>query len=104
MKSTFDEQGRLLFTGGYKEGIPVGIHRFFDTAGVVVNAFLYNELGQKISEGVIDEQGSRKGAWTDYYLTGELRARGEYNNNQQSGTWTFYYISGAIEQKGRYEW
>jgi antitoxin component YwqK of YwqJK toxin-antitoxin module len=103
MKSTFDEQGRLLFTGGYKEGIPVGIHRFFDTAGVVVNAFLYNELGQKISEGVIDEQGRRKGSWTDFYPTGEVRAKGDYNDNQQSGTWTFYYLSGAIEQKGRFE-
>ena len=39
MKSTFDEKGRLIFTGGYKEGIPLGIHRFYDTTGVVVNAY-----------------------------------------------------------------
>jgi len=41
MKSTYDAEGRLIFTGGYKEGVPVGIHRFFDTAGVVENASLH---------------------------------------------------------------
>ena len=103
MKSTFDRQGRLIFTGGYKEGVPVGIHRFFDTTGVVENAHLYNELGQKISEGVIDEQGRKKGPWTDYYTTGETRAGGFYTNNQRSGRWTFYYRAGGVEQKGRFE-
>ena len=57
MKSTYDEQERLIFTGGYKEEVPVGIHRFYDTIGNVENAYLYNEQGQKISEGIIDEQG-----------------------------------------------
>jgi antitoxin component YwqK of YwqJK toxin-antitoxin module len=103
MKSTFDEQGRLVFTGGYKEGVPVGIHRFFDTTGVVQNAYLYNDLGQKIAEGVIDEQGNRKGLWTDFYTTGEIRAKGTYDNNQRAGPWTFYYRTGNIEQKGRFE-
>jgi len=103
MKSTYDQQGRLIFTGGYKEGVPVGIHRFFDTAGVVENAHLYNELGQKVSEGVIDEQGNRKGGWTDFYPTGEVRAKGNYLNNQRSGSWTYFFGKGAIEQKGRFE-
>jgi antitoxin component YwqK of YwqJK toxin-antitoxin module len=103
MKSTYDQHGRLIFTGGYKEGVPVGIHRFFDTAGVVVNAHLYNELGQKVSEGIIDEQGNRKGAWTDFYPAGEVRAKGNYLNNQRSGRWTYYFGKGAIEQKGRFE-
>ncbi len=103
MKSTYDEQGRLIFTGGYKEEVPVGIHRFYDTIGNVENAYLYNELGQKISEGIIDEQGRRKGKWSDLYLTGETRAKGTYQNNQRSGTWIFYFRTGGIEQKGRFE-
>ena len=61
MKSTFDAQGRLIFTGGYIEGVPVGIHRFYDTTGTIENSYLYNELGQKISEGIIDAQGRRLG-------------------------------------------
>lgn len=103
MKSTYDEAGRLIFTGGYKEDIPVGIHRFYDTTGTVENAFLYNELGQKISEGIIDEQGNRRGAWTDFYPTGEVRAKGNYQNNQRTGSWTFYFQSGGIEQRGNFE-
>ena len=103
MKSTFDSEGRLIFTGGFKEGVPVGIHRFYDTTGVVENAQLYNELGQKVSEGIIDEQGNRKGSWTDFYLTGEVRAKGSYLNNQRSGDWTYYFKNGGIEQKGKFE-
>ena len=103
MKSTFDEQGRLVFTGGYKEGVPIGIHRFYDTAGVVENAYLYNELGQKISEGIIDDQGRRLGPWKDFYPSGEVRASGTYVNNQRSGTWTYTFRQGGTEQKGRFE-
>lgn len=103
MKSTYDQEGRLIFTGGYKEDIPVGIHRFYDTTGAVVNSYLYNELGQKVSEGIIDEQGTRKGAWIDFYPSGEVRAKGDYQNNLRSGSWTFYFRSGGIEQKGRFE-
>jgi len=103
MKNTYDEEGRLIFSGGYRDDVPVGIHRFYDTAGVVINAYLYNELGQKIAEGIIDEQGNRRGAWTDFYSSGEVRAKGIYQENQRSGNWDFYFMSGGIEQKGRYE-
>ena len=103
MKSTYDEQGRLVFTGGYREGIPIGIHRFYDTTGLVVNAYLYNQLGQKIGEGVIDEQGRRIGTWTDFYPTGEIRSTGSYLDNMQTGSWTYYFVSGGIEQKGRFD-
>jgi len=103
MKNTFDEQGRIVFSGAYKEGVPVGIHRFYDTTGTVVNAYLYNELGQKVSEGIIDEEGKRLGQWIDFYPTGEVRARGTYTNNQRTGTWTFYYPSGQVEQRGQFE-
>jgi len=103
MKSTYDEQGRLIFTGGFKEGVPVGIHRFYDTTGTVTNAHLYNEIGQKISEGIIDEQGRRVGEWIDFYGTGEVKAQGQYVDNQRSGKWTFYFRSGGIEQTGRFQ-
>ena len=103
MKSTYDAQGRLIFTGGYKEEVPVGIHRFYDTTGIVENAYLYNELGQKMSEGIIDEQGRKKGSWIDFYGSGEIRAKGVYQNNQRSGKWTFYYRTGGIEQTGKFQ-
>ena len=103
MKNTYDREGRLIFSGGYKEGVPVGIHRFYDTTGTVVNAYLYNELGNKIAEGIIDEQGRRIGQWTDFFNTGEIRAQGSYLNNLNSGLWTYYFRSGGVEQKGRFD-
>jgi len=103
MRSTFDEEGRLIFRGAFKEGIPVGVHRYYDSTGVVERAQLYNDLGQLMSEGIIDEQGNRKGAWTDFYPEGEVRAKGSYDENRRSGRWTFYFKNGAVEQKGRYE-
>ncbi|MEZ5070050.1 MAG: hypothetical protein R2751_03540 [Bacteroidales bacterium] len=103
MKNTYDELGRLVFNGGYKEGVPVGIHRFYDTTGVVINSYLYNEEGIKIGEGIIDEQGRHIGEWTDLYENGKIRAQGSYAENRRSGTWTFYYPGGSVEQKGRFE-
>ena len=103
MKNTYDEQGRLIFSGGYKDGVPVGIHRFYDTTGVVVNAYLYNDLGQKVSEGIIDDEGKRMGAWTDFYPTGQVRAKGIYVDNERSGDWTFYFKKGGIEQQGKFD-
>lgn len=102
IRNSYDAEGRLIFSGGYREDIPVGIHRFFDTLGNVINAYLYNEMGQKISEGIIDEEGRRVGNWKDFYETGELRANGNYLDNQRSGEWFFYFRNGAIEQKGRF--
>ena len=101
-RRTFDDQGRIIFSGGYREGIPIGIHRFFDTTGTVINSFIYNERGVKISEGIVDEQGRRKGEWKDFYITGELRARGNYSNNRRTGDWIYYFQNGGIEQKGRF--
>ncbi len=101
-KRTFDEQGRLIFSGGYREGIPIGIHRFFDSTGTVVNSHIYNERGDKVSEGIVDEQGRRKGDWKDFYVTGELKAKGSYQNNRKSGVWNFYFRNGKIEQKGNF--
>lgn len=101
-KRTYDEKGRLVFSGGYKEGIAIGIHRFFDSTGIVVNSYIYNQNGDKISEGIIDLQGKRRGKWIDYYVSSEVKAKGYYKNNKRSGSWIFYFRNGKIEQRGNY--
>lgn len=101
-KRTFDDQGRMIFSGGYREGVPIGIHRFFDSTGTVINAYIYNEEGKKISEGIVDEQGNKKGSWTDFYVSGEVRAKGNYRNNRQNGDWVFYFKNGKTEQRGQF--
>lgn len=101
-KRTFDDQGRMIFSGGYREGVPIGIHRFFDSTGTVINSYIYNERGKKVSEGIVDEQGNRKGNWTDFYESGEIRAKGSYRSNRQNGDWVFYFKNGKVEQRGQF--
>ncbi|MCF8224967.1 MAG: hypothetical protein K9J30_03725 [Bacteroidales bacterium] len=101
-KRTFDEQGRLVFSGGYRDGKPLGIHRFFDKEGNVIKSFVYNVRGNRVSEGIVDMQGNRDGTWTDFYDTGEIRAEGIYNQNRKTGTWNYYYKNGNLEQTGNF--
>ncbi|MFC2129240.1 toxin-antitoxin system YwqK family antitoxin [Bacteroidota bacterium] len=101
-KRTYDEQGRIVFSGAYFEGIPRGIHRFFDTTGNIINAYIYNEKGQRLSEGIVDEQGKRVGKWTDYYVSGETKAIGTYRDNKKNGNWIYYFENKSIEQKGSF--
>ncbi|MEX2369457.1 MAG: hypothetical protein WD578_00520 [Bacteroidales bacterium] len=101
-RRTYDEQGRIIFSGGYIEGVPLGIHRYFDTNGTVINSHIYNERGIKVSEGIVDEQGRKRGEWKDFYESGELRASGNYSNNRQQGPWSYYFRNGTIEQRGNY--
>jgi len=98
----FDKEGRLTFSGGYIDNVPIGIHRYYDSTGVVINSIVYNDKGIKVSEGKIDNEGNIEGPWRDYYETGEIRARGAYRNNMKSGDWTYYFPDGKTEQKGAY--
>ncbi|MFZ5939125.1 MAG: toxin-antitoxin system YwqK family antitoxin [Bacteroidota bacterium] len=101
-KNTFDSDGRLTFSGAYINGLAIGIHRYYNQEGVVINAIVYNDDGIKVSEGIIDDEGNINGPWKDFYPTGEIRARGSYRNNQKSGPWVYYFKNGTTEQKGDY--
>ncbi len=102
IRREFDDEGNVIFQGSFKENVPVGIHRFYNSEGEVINAFLYNDLGVKIAEGIVDEQGNRIGEWKDLYPDGKVKATGIYRNNQKSGTWNHYYPNGQVEQIGGY--
>ncbi len=102
LKREFDDNGNMTFQGSYREEVPVGIHRFYDQEGNVINAIIYNQEGVKVSEGIVDETGSKEGNWKDFYFSGELRAEGNYRNNRRSGKWVFYYKNGNKEQEGTY--
>jgi len=102
LKRTFDEQGRIVFSGAYFEGIARGIHRFYDTTGTIINSYIYNEKGVRLSEGIVDEQGKKRGIWIDYYPSGKTKAIGAYLNNRMNGQWTYYFENQRIEQKGNF--
>ncbi len=98
----FDDNGKLISSGGYKDNKPVGVHRFYDGSGKVINAKIYNDSGNQVSEGIVNETGSKEGPWKDFYYSGEVKAYGKYMNNLQSGSWIYLYKNGNKEQEGNY--
>ena len=102
VKREFKNDGKLSFVGNYREEMPVGIHRFYNPEGKVINSKIYDSGGHVVAEGIVDETGSKEGDWKDYYLTGEIRDIGNYLDNKKSGHWTYYYKNGKKEQEGNY--
>ncbi|MFO7658475.1 MAG: hypothetical protein R6W78_15565 [Bacteroidales bacterium] len=95
-----DAEGNVIFSGSFKNGIPIGIHRFFDIHGKVKNAYLYNDSGVKIAEGRINPDGSKEGKWKYFYSSGIIKSEGVYENNREQGKWKFFYKNKSIEQTG----
>lgn len=98
----YDSNGRLIYRGPYRNGIPVGVHREYGPDGKVANAFVYNDNGLLLSEGLVDEAGNSNGRWKDYYPDGKLKAEGTYTDNRRTGMWKFYSAGSKVEQTGSY--
>ena len=98
----YDSDGKIIYSGPYRNKIPVGTHREYGKDGKIINAFIYNDNGLLTSEGIIDEAGNRNGKWKDLFSDGKVQAEGQYTDNRRSGTWKFYNESGRIEQTGSY--
>lgn len=104
IKKEYYESGQIKSIGTYTENkLPVGVHKVFSETGAVVSATTYDDLGIKISEGIIDTSGLRQGDWTLFYPEGEKRAEGKYKNNNRVGEWSFLFENGNLEQKGNYK-
>jgi len=103
IKNEYDESGNLTYSGAFRNFKPLGIHREYDINGNVRNAYIYNDNGVKISEGIVDREGNKTGNWRNFYATGELKSEGQYRNNLQQGKWVFYFANGNIEQTGEFD-
>jgi antitoxin component YwqK of YwqJK toxin-antitoxin module len=97
-----DQDGKLTYSGPYRNKIPVGVHREFGKDGKVRNSYIYNDNGLLLSEGIVDEAGNRNGKWKDLYPDSKVLAEGQYSDNRRSGQWKFYNLSGNVEQTGSY--
>lgn len=98
----YNDSGGLIYSGPYRNGSPVGIHREYDGNGNIISSKIYNDDGLLLSEGIVNEAGNRNGKWRDYYSDGTLQAEGQYADNRQSGTWRFYNRAGRVEQTGSF--
>lgn len=102
IENKYDNNGKLVYSGPFRNKIPVGVHREYGPDGKVTNARLYNDIGLLLSEGIVDEAGSRNGKWKDLFNDGKIQAEGQYTDNRRTGIWKFYNISQKLEQTGGY--
>jgi len=102
MENRYDQNNKLVYSGPFRNKIPVGVHREFGADGKVINAYVYNDNGLLLSEGIVDEGGNRNGKWKDLYPDGIVQAEGQYSDNRRSGVWKFYNSGGKMEQTGAY--
>lgn len=102
IRNDFDSDGNLVFSGPFRMGVPVGIHREYNTDGSVRSSVIYNDRGIKVSEGIVTEDGRRNGPWKNFYENGKVKEEGEYDYNRRTGEWTFYNREGRIIQTGTY--
>jgi len=98
----YDQDGKLIFSGPYRNKVPVGIHREYGKDGKVINAFIYNDNGLMLSEGIVDEAGNRNGKWKDFYSNEKVQDEGQFTDNRRTGIWKFYNILEKVEQTGSY--
>ncbi len=102
IENRYDQNNKLIYSGPFRNKIPVGVHREYGTDGKVRNAFVYNDNGLLISEGIVDDGGKFNGKWKDLYPDGKTQAEGQYTDSRRSGIWKFYNNAGKIEQTGSY--
>lgn len=100
--TTYYDSGKKKSSGTYKDGFPEGFTRRFSEEGVIIGSELYKD-GYKIGEGIYDEKGYKQGKWKEFYISGELKAEGEYVNDKKINEWVYYYQNGKIEQRGKYD-
>ncbi|HBE40383.1 MAG TPA: hypothetical protein DDW27_04130 [Bacteroidales bacterium] len=98
----YDSDNKLIYSGPYRNKIPVGTHREYSKDGKVSNAYIYNDNGLLVSEGIVDDAGNRNGRWKDFYADGKLMAEGTYTESRRTGPWRFHNSSGKVEQTGNY--
>jgi antitoxin component YwqK of YwqJK toxin-antitoxin module len=98
----YDTSGNLIYSGPFRNSIPVGVHREYDGTGNIINSFVYNDNGLKMSEGVVDEEGNRQGEWKIVFPDGTVKERGNYIDNRRNGPWSFYDSDSKLVQRGAY--
>lgn len=96
----YDSENRLVYSGPFRNQVPVGIHREYGNDGKVSNSKVYNDNGLLLSEGIVDEAGNFNGKWKDFYPDGKVRAEGQYTDSRRSGQWKYYDENGKTEQVG----
>ena len=99
----FYEDGVLKSVGIIKEGVQIGMHRFYRQDGTLSKGVIFTESGVKMSEGLLDSTYRKTGIWQEYYLSGIKKAEGAYANDLKTSKWSYFSENGKLEQKGKFK-
>lgn len=102
IRNEYDESGNILKSGPYRRNTPIGVHREFSSTGEIIGSKIYDDFGRVISIGIVNEKGERIGEWENYYISGKMKSKGIYVNNNREGKWDYYFENGNIEQTGNF--
>ncbi|MGM0549612.1 MAG: toxin-antitoxin system YwqK family antitoxin [Bacteroidota bacterium] len=102
IEKKYNEDSLLIFRGVYKDSVPIGIHRWYDSTGSLNKVRIYNDKGQVEGEGMLTHSGKRTGNWILFNNEGNKSAKGSYENNLREGKWQFFYPDGFLFQEGSY--
>ncbi|HPG73747.1 MAG TPA: hypothetical protein PLM49_05595, partial [Bacteroidales bacterium] len=81
VRTLYNPNGTLKYTGAFLENKAVGVHNEYDENGRLQTAKVYNEFGVLTAQGLFDEQGNRIGKWTLFYDDGKIMGTGSYLKN-----------------------
>ena len=95
------QQDGSIVRGGYSGNERQGVFHVERPNGERIINQVY-QMGKKVAEGMLDSEGMRQGQWKEYFLSGGLKAEGEYQDNLRVGTWKYYNAYGEVEQTGKY--
>ena len=94
-------EGGNLLRGGYTGSLKQGIFHVERPSGERIVNQVYQQ-GVKVAEGLLDADGMRQGVWKEFFLSGELKAQGEYKDNERIGPWIYFSREGQSELLGSY--
>ena len=47
-------------------------------------------------------EGKKQGSWLEFWITGQLKSKGEYIDGKKTGPWLLFYTNGQLMSKGNY--
>jgi antitoxin component YwqK of YwqJK toxin-antitoxin module len=101
IKTQYNSNGTVQETGPYKNGLPYGAHRIYDTNGVEQKAEVYDS-GRVVAEGILDESSLEEGYWKEFHPNGAVKSEGKYVHGVRVGEWKFYYQNSNKFEIGKY--
>lgn len=101
IRNEYHPNGVIKSTSMYRNGILEGISTEYDETGKILKSTEYMG-GYVIGEGVVLADGTKDGAWREFYPDGALKAEGSYQEGKKTGNWTYYHPNGNKEQAGQY--